>query len=64
MIGNSRAGGTEPGPARCGGSGGGSRRVEGDGLDGALGIELAGERVEEVGEFLVFVVADDEVSAR
>jgi hypothetical protein len=38
--------------------------VEGDGLDGALGIELAGERVEEVGEFLVFVVADDEVSAR
>ena len=34
--------------------------VEGDGFDGALGIELAGERVEEVGEFLVFVVADGE----
>jgi hypothetical protein len=36
--------------------------VEGDGFGGALGIELAGERVEEIGVFLAFVVADDEVA--
>ena len=36
--------------------------LEGDGFDGALGIEFAGERVLEDGEFLLFVVADDEVA--
>ena len=36
--------------------------ARGDGFHGALGIELLGERILESGEFLVFVVADDEVA--
>jgi len=42
-------------------SGGVEKIVERDALDGALGIELFFEFVAEGGEFIAFVVADDEV---